>query len=72
MFSGQENLDMRKNIMRLLCTSLSLTMICWLAEGTLSKTDAKKGATKSLEEKVRELTETLVLSNVSSEPTELW
>lgn len=63
---------MRKNIMRLLCTSLSLTMICWLAEGTLSKTDAKKGATKSLEEKVRELTETLVLSNVSSEPTELW
>lgn len=72
MFSGQENLDMRKNIMRLFCTSLSLTMICWLAEGTLSKTDAKKGATKSLEEKVRELTETLVLSNVSSEPNELW
>ncbi|XP_009887657.1 PREDICTED: chitinase domain-containing protein 1 isoform X2 [Charadrius vociferus] len=43
---------MQKNTMRLLCTSLSLTMICWLAEGTLSKTDAKKGATKSLEEKM--------------------
>ncbi|XP_030338575.1 chitinase domain-containing protein 1 isoform X1 [Strigops habroptila] len=42
---------MGKNIMRLLCTSLSLTVICWLAEGTLSKTDAKKGASKKLEEK---------------------
>ncbi|XP_075611001.1 chitinase domain-containing protein 1 isoform X2 [Balearica regulorum gibbericeps] len=42
---------MGKNTMRLLCTSLSLTMICWLAEGTLSKTDAKKGATKKVEEK---------------------
>ncbi|XP_074950609.1 chitinase domain-containing protein 1 isoform X2 [Phalacrocorax aristotelis] len=42
---------MGKNTMRLLCTSLSLTMICWLAEGTLSKTDAKKGPTKKLEEK---------------------
>ncbi|XP_075283010.1 chitinase domain-containing protein 1 isoform X3 [Opisthocomus hoazin] len=51
MFSGQENLDMGKTTLRLLCTSLSLTMICWLAEGTLSKTDAKKGATKKLEEK---------------------
>ncbi|KAJ7396238.1 Chitinase domain-containing protein 1 [Pitangus sulphuratus] len=38
--------------MRILCASLSLTMICWLSEGTLSKTDAKKGATKKLEEKV--------------------
>ncbi|XP_026706192.1 chitinase domain-containing protein 1 isoform X2 [Athene cunicularia] len=37
--------------MRLLYTSLSLTMICWLVEGTLSKTDAKKGATKKMEEK---------------------
>ncbi|XP_075568643.1 chitinase domain-containing protein 1 isoform X2 [Pelecanus crispus] len=43
---------MEKNTMRLLCTSLSLMMICWLAEGTLSKTDAKKGATKKLEEKM--------------------
>ncbi|XP_030338577.1 chitinase domain-containing protein 1 isoform X3 [Strigops habroptila] len=51
MFSRQEKLDMGKNIMRLLCTSLSLTVICWLAEGTLSKTDAKKGASKKLEEK---------------------
>ncbi|KAM7108744.1 chitinase domain-containing protein 1 isoform 4-T6 [Ciconia maguari] len=42
---------MGKNTMRLLCTSLSLIVICWLAEGTLSKTDAKKGATKKLEEK---------------------
>uniref|UniRef100_A0A8C3TV80 Chitinase domain-containing protein 1 n=1 Tax=Catharus ustulatus TaxID=91951 RepID=A0A8C3TV80_CATUS len=42
---------MGKNVMRLLCASLSLAMICWLAEGTLSKTDAKKGATKKLEEK---------------------
>ncbi|XP_040984935.1 chitinase domain-containing protein 1 isoform X4 [Aquila chrysaetos chrysaetos] len=42
---------MGKTTMRLLCTSLSLTMICWLAEGTLSKTDAKKGATKKMEEK---------------------
>ncbi|KAM9013166.1 chitinase domain-containing protein 1 isoform 2-T3 [Ara ararauna] len=42
---------MGKNIMRLLCTSVSLTVIYWLAEGTLSKTDAKKGATKKLEEK---------------------
>ncbi|KAM6204561.1 chitinase domain-containing protein 1 isoform 2-T2 [Sarcoramphus papa] len=48
---GQEKLDMGKNTMRLLCTSLSLALICWLAEGTLSKTDAKKGATKKLEEK---------------------
>ncbi|XP_050754244.1 chitinase domain-containing protein 1 isoform X1 [Gymnogyps californianus] len=51
MFSGQEKLNMGKNAMRLLCTSLSLALICWLAEGTLSKTDAKKGATKKLEEK---------------------
>ncbi|XP_010398261.1 chitinase domain-containing protein 1 isoform X3 [Corvus cornix cornix] len=51
MFSGEEKLDMGKNTMRFLCASLSLTMICWLAEGTLSKTDAKKGATKKLEEK---------------------
>ncbi|KAK4822592.1 hypothetical protein QYF61_017324 [Mycteria americana] len=51
MFSGQEELDMGKNTVRLLCTSLSLIVICWLAEGTLSKTDAKKGATKKLEEK---------------------
>ncbi|XP_009468611.1 PREDICTED: chitinase domain-containing protein 1 isoform X2 [Nipponia nippon] len=43
---------MGKNTMRLLCISFSLTMICWLAEGTLSKTDAKKGATKKLEEKM--------------------
>ncbi|XP_074774249.1 chitinase domain-containing protein 1 isoform X2 [Athene noctua] len=42
---------MGKNTMRLLYTSLSLTVICWLVEGTLSKTDAKKGATKKLEEK---------------------
>ncbi|XP_075358481.1 chitinase domain-containing protein 1 isoform X4 [Mycteria americana] len=48
---GQEELDMGKNTVRLLCTSLSLIVICWLAEGTLSKTDAKKGATKKLEEK---------------------
>ncbi|XP_041894481.1 chitinase domain-containing protein 1 isoform X3 [Corvus kubaryi] len=51
MFSGEEKLDMGKNTMRFLCASLSLTMICWLAEGTLSKADAKKGATKKLEEK---------------------
>uniref|UniRef100_A0A8V0ZWZ8 Chitinase domain-containing protein 1 n=1 Tax=Gallus gallus TaxID=9031 RepID=A0A8V0ZWZ8_CHICK len=37
--------------MRFLCISVCLTMICWLAEGTLSKTDAKKAATKKLEEK---------------------
>uniref|UniRef100_A0A8C7A1C6 Chitinase domain containing 1 n=1 Tax=Nothoprocta perdicaria TaxID=30464 RepID=A0A8C7A1C6_NOTPE len=37
--------------MRLLSTLLFLIMICWLAEGTLSKTDAKKGASKKLEEK---------------------
>ncbi|XP_072721756.1 chitinase domain-containing protein 1 isoform X2 [Ciconia boyciana] len=43
---------MGKNTVRLLCTSLSLIVICWLAEGTLSKTDAKKGATKKLEEKM--------------------
>ncbi|XP_010560871.1 PREDICTED: chitinase domain-containing protein 1 isoform X2 [Haliaeetus leucocephalus] len=42
---------MGKTTMRFLCTSLSLTMVFWLAEGTLSKTDAKKGATKKLEEK---------------------
>nr|XP_031360915.1 chitinase domain-containing protein 1 isoform X2 [Lonchura striata domestica] len=42
---------MGKNTMRLLCASLSLAMVCWLAESTLSKTDAKKGATKKLEEK---------------------
>ncbi|XP_074741431.1 chitinase domain-containing protein 1 isoform X7 [Strix uralensis] len=42
---------MGKNTMRLLYASLSLTMICWLVEGTLSKTDAKKGAAKKLEEK---------------------
>lgn len=53
--------------MSLLCASFSLAMICWLAEGTLSKTDAKKGATKNLEEKVREITEILVLSNMGSE-----
>lgn len=58
---------MGKNAMNLLCASLSLAMICWLAEGTLSKTDAKKGATKKLEEKVREITEILVLSNMGSE-----
>ncbi|XP_061236298.1 chitinase domain-containing protein 1 isoform X2 [Neopsephotus bourkii] len=52
MFSGQEKLDMGENIMRLFCTSVSLTVICWLAEGTLSKTDVKKGATKKLEEKI--------------------
>lgn len=57
--------------MRFLCTSLSFTMIFWLAEGTLSKTDAKKGATKKLEEKVRERTEILILSNVCSELIEL-
>ncbi|XP_030806073.1 chitinase domain-containing protein 1 isoform X2 [Camarhynchus parvulus] len=51
MFSGEEKLDLGKNTMRLLCASLSLAMVCWLAEGTLSKTDAKKGATKKLEEK---------------------
>ncbi|XP_068049991.1 chitinase domain-containing protein 1 isoform X3 [Anomalospiza imberbis] len=51
MFSGGGKLDMGKSTMRLLCASLSLAMICWLAEGTLSKTDAKKGATKKLEEK---------------------
>lgn len=64
MFSGEEELDIGKNTMRLLCASLSLAMVCWLAEGTLSKTDAKKGATKKMEEKVREITESLVLSNV--------
>ncbi|OXB56596.1 hypothetical protein ASZ78_003146 [Callipepla squamata] len=37
--------------MRFLCISLSLAVICWLAEGTLSKTDAKKAATKKMEEK---------------------
>lgn len=58
--------------MRLLCTSLSLIMICWLAEGTLSKTDAKKGATKKLKEKVREISEMLILSNMCSELIELW
>lgn len=63
---------MGKNTIRLLWASLSLTLICWLAEGTLSKTDAKKGATKKLEEKVREITEILVLSNVCSELTEAW
>lgn len=72
MFSGEEKLDMGKNTMRFLCASLFLTMICWLAEGTLSKTDAKKGATKKLEEKVREITEILVLSNMCSELIELW
>ncbi|XP_068004681.1 chitinase domain-containing protein 1 isoform X6 [Melanerpes formicivorus] len=50
-FEGQEKLDMGKTSMRLLCTSLCLTMICWLAKGTLSKTDARKDATKKLEEK---------------------
>lgn len=64
MFSGEEELDIGKNTMRLLCASLSLAMVYWLAEGTLSKTDAKKGATKKMEEKVREITESLVLSNV--------
>ncbi|KAF4790180.1 Chitinase domain-containing protein 1 [Turdus rufiventris] len=48
---GEDKLDMGKNTMRLLCASLSLAVICWLAEGTLSKTDAKKGATKKMEEK---------------------
>lgn len=67
MFSGQG-----KTTMRFLCTLLSLTIIFWLAEGTLSKTDAKKGATKKLEEKVREITEMLILSNVCSELIELW
>lgn len=38
--------------MRFLCISVCLTVVCWLAEGTLSKTDAKKAATKKLEEKV--------------------
>ncbi|XP_055578370.1 chitinase domain-containing protein 1 isoform X2 [Falco cherrug] len=42
---------MGKNIMKLLYTSLSLTVICWLAEGTLSKTDTKKSAAKKPEEK---------------------
>ncbi|XP_071618005.1 chitinase domain-containing protein 1 isoform X1 [Heliangelus exortis] len=42
---------MGKTTMRLLYTSLSLTMICCLAEGTLSKTDGKRSATKKLEEK---------------------
>ncbi|XP_053801580.1 chitinase domain-containing protein 1 isoform X4 [Vidua chalybeata] len=42
---------MGKNTMRLLCAFLSLAIVCWVAEGTLSKTDAKKGATKKLEEK---------------------
>ncbi|XP_025914937.1 chitinase domain-containing protein 1 isoform X3 [Apteryx rowi] len=42
---------MGKTEMRLLCTSLLLIMICWLAEGTLSKKDAKKAASKKLEEK---------------------
>ncbi|XP_058663388.1 chitinase domain-containing protein 1 isoform X2 [Ammospiza caudacuta] len=51
MFSEEEKLDMGKNTMRLLCASLCLAMVSWLAEGTLSKTDAKKGATKKLEEK---------------------
>ncbi|XP_071618012.1 chitinase domain-containing protein 1 isoform X4 [Heliangelus exortis] len=49
--SGQEKPDMGKTTMRLLYTSLSLTMICCLAEGTLSKTDGKRSATKKLEEK---------------------
>lgn len=70
MFSGQEKLDMGKTSMRLLCTSLCLTMICWLAKGTLSKTDAKKGATKKLEEKVREITQVLILPNICSELNE--
>ncbi|XP_027640833.1 chitinase domain-containing protein 1 isoform X3 [Falco peregrinus] len=42
---------MGKSIMKLVYTSLSLTVICWLAEGTLSKTDTKKSAAKKLEEK---------------------
>ncbi|XP_008934247.1 PREDICTED: chitinase domain-containing protein 1 isoform X2 [Merops nubicus] len=37
--------------MRLLCILPFFAMIFWLAEGTLSKTDAKKSATKKLEEK---------------------
>lgn len=72
MFSGQEKLDMGKTSMRLLCTSLCLTVLCWLAEGTLSKTDAKKGATKKMEEKVREITEMLIFSNMCSELIQLW
>ncbi|KAM9146869.1 chitinase domain-containing protein 1 [Pangshura tecta] len=38
--------------MRLLCTSLSLALIYQLVDATLSKTDAKKMASKMLEEKI--------------------
>ncbi|XP_050808881.1 chitinase domain-containing protein 1 isoform X2 [Gopherus flavomarginatus] len=38
--------------MRLLCTALSLTLIYQLVDATLSKTDAKKMASKTLEEKI--------------------
>ncbi|XP_053884521.1 chitinase domain-containing protein 1 isoform X1 [Malaclemys terrapin pileata] len=41
--------------MRLLCTALSLVLIYQLVDATLSKTDAKKMASKTLEEKVSEL-----------------
>ncbi|XP_043373778.1 chitinase domain-containing protein 1 isoform X3 [Dermochelys coriacea] len=39
--------------MRLLCTALSLALIYQLVDATLSKTDAKKMASKTLEEKIR-------------------
>ncbi|XP_044872926.1 chitinase domain-containing protein 1 [Mauremys mutica] len=38
--------------MRLLCTTLSLALIYQLVDATLSKTDAKKMASKTLEEKI--------------------
>lgn len=38
--------------MRLLCTALSLALIYQLVDATLSKTDAKKMASKTLEEKI--------------------
>ncbi|XP_023965411.2 chitinase domain-containing protein 1 isoform X5 [Chrysemys picta bellii] len=38
--------------MRLLCTALSLVLIYQLVDATLSKTDAKKMASKTLEEKI--------------------
>ncbi|XP_034626227.1 chitinase domain-containing protein 1 isoform X3 [Trachemys scripta elegans] len=41
--------------MRLLCTALSLVLIYQVVDATLSKTNAKKMASKTLEEKVSEL-----------------
>lgn len=45
-------LDWKLCTMKLLCVALAFGLACHLVTATLSKTDAKKSASKALEEKV--------------------